>query len=406
MQSNAENEFELKCSPVFDLNWRSNKFVCVNRGGTRSGKTYSILSMAVFFLFHGEAGEGFPIYNTGTFSVIRKYSASLDKSALKDFEDILTEYDLLKYLKVNKTLKTFTYKRRTVQFIGADDTDKLRGIKHTVAYFNEANECDFEAFTQVAFRTECRIIIDFNPDDDQIWINTQIEQLRQSVMKDVDVFVSSYKDNPFLTARQVSEIEQMKETNPEAWEVFGLGNYGKIRGLIFPNWEVCDKVPDGAKLIGRGLDFGFTNHPSALIDVYESGGALYVDEVFYERGLTNPDIAARVKQTGSGEVIADSAEPKSIEEIYRASVNIHPALKGKDSITNSIDILKRYKVYMTARSTNVHSERRTYKWHEDKNGNKLNEPVDYNNHALDAIRYVAMNKLGDHTRPTGEYWHM
>lgn len=397
-------DFELQCSPVFDRNWTSDKFICINRGGTRSTKTYSLLDIAVMFLFLGEVGEHFPVYEQGVFSIIRKYSASLDSSALRDFEEILRHYDLYRHLKVNKTLKTYTFGDRVVKFMGADDPQKLRGVKHTVAYFNEANECTPEDFRQVAFRTECRMFIDFNPDDDMVWINTDLEQKRKLSEGDVDVIISTYQDNPFLTPRQVREIERMRESDPEGWEVFGLGNYGKIKGLIFDNWEVVGAVPEGATLLGKGLDFGFTNDPTACIAVYQQDGALYLDEEIYKHGMTNPEIAKLLMETGHRcDVIADSAEPKSIEEIYRAGVNIYGALKGGDSISNSIDILKRYKVFMTARSTNLQSERRKYKWKEDKNGNTLNQPVDYMNHAIDAVRYFALNKLGDHTRPTGNY---
>jgi phage terminase large subunit len=214
-------------------------------------------------------------------------------------------------------------------------------------------------------------------------------------MKDVEVIVSTYKDNTFLPKSLIREIEYLEKNDPEFWKIYGLGQYGKVFGVIFPDINVCDVIPDGAKLLGIGGDFGFTNDPTAVCEVYLHEGMLWINELIYERGMTNDMIASRLKELGVGrkDVIFDSAEPKSIQELYNLQINVFPAQKGADSIVNSIDILKRYKLNVTSKSVNLIKEFRTYKWAVDKEGNSINKPVDFNNHCIDALRYLALNKL-------------
>ena len=283
-----------------------------------------------------------------------------------------------------------------VEFIGADDQQKLRGAKRNILYCNEANELRFrEEFFQLLMRTEDKVFIDFNPDDENIWINTELEQKRLFEKGDVEVIVSNYKDNTFLPKSLVSEIEYLQNTDPEFWKVYGLGEYGKKYGLIF-SFDVCEKIPESSKLIGYGTDFGYTNDPTATVAVYEQNGELFIKELLYERGLTNSDISNKWAEIGvikKEDIICDSAEPKSIEELYRLGWNVYGAEKGADSIKNSIDILKRYKLNITSDSVNLIKELRAYKWQEDKTGLSLNKPIDFMNHAVDALRYLALNKL-------------
>jgi len=284
-----------------------------------------------------------------------------------------------------------------VEFIGADDEQKLRGAKRNILYCNEGNELDFKKeFFQLLMRTEDKIIIDFNPDDENIWINTELEQKRLFEKGDVDVIVSTYKDNTFLPKSLVAEIEYLEKTDPEFWKIYGLGQYGKLFGLIFENYNVVSEIPKDATMVGIGIDFGFTNDPCAILEVYKQDGELWINEIEYKRGMTNMDIGNRLKDVSIDDysyIVADSAEPKSIQEICNQGFNVYPAQKGADSINVSIDILKRYKLNITQNSTNLIKELRTYKWKLDKTGNSLNTPVDYNNHAIDALRYVALNVL-------------
>jgi phage terminase large subunit len=334
----------------------------------------------------------------GVWSTVRKYSTTLDATVIRDFEEELNKHKIFNLIQHNKTKKTYKYGDRLVEFIGADDEQKLRGAKRNILYCNEGNELDFKKeFFQLLMRTEDKVIIDFNPDDENIWINTELEQKRLFEKGDVDVIVSTYKDNTFLPKSLVSEIEYLEKTDPEFWKIYGLGQYGKLFGLIFEDYKVVDKIPDTATLIAYGQDFGFTNDPSAMVGVWKQDGELWIKELIYQRGLTNQDLAIKYRDLGiqsHEEIIADSAEPKSIQELTNQQFRVNGAEKGADSIKNSIDILKRYKLNITQDSSNLIKELRTYKWMLDKTGNSINKPVDYNNHAIDAIRYVALNKLG------------
>jgi phage terminase large subunit len=386
---------QLDVTPVFTKNYASEKKIKVNRGGTRSSKTRSIAQISVLWLFTGQISRTRKIMS-GVWSTVRKYAATLDATVIRDFEEELKKQDLYGLLKHNKTKRTYEFGGRMVEFFGADDEKKLRGSKRKILYANEANELQFKKqFFQLLIRTEEDIFIDFNPDDENVWINTEIEQKRVAEMGDVEVIVSTYKDNTFLPESLIKEIEYLERTDPEFWKIYGLGQYGKVFGVIFENYNVVKEIPEDAKFIANGGDFGFTNDPTAVLEVYEQNGELWINELIYQRGLTNPDIAKRLIElkVDKKQTVFDSSEPKSIEELNRLTIRVEGAIKGADSVRNSIDILKRYKLNITSRSVNLLNEIKTYKWLADKNGNSINEPIDYNNHLVDALRYVALNKL-------------
>lgn len=386
----------LNVTPVFTKNYASEKRIKINRGGTRSSKTRSIAQLAVLWLFTGQVSRNRKILE-GVWSTVRKYSTTLDATVIRDFEEELELQGLYESVIHNKTKKTYTYGKRMVEFFGADDEKKLRGAKRNILYCNEANELQFRTqFFQLLIRTTDDVFIDFNPDDENIWINTELEQKRQYDKGDVDVIVSTYKDNTFLPQALIEEIEYLERNDPEFWKIYGLGQYGKVYGVIFENYNVITEIPKDAKYIATGMDFGFTNDPTAILQVFEQNGELFINELEYKRGLTNLDIGNRLKQLEIKEheyIVGDSSEPKSIQEIYNQRFNIHGAEKGKDSVKNSIDILKRYKLNITSNSSNLLKEIKSYKWATDKEGNSINEPVDFNNHLIDALRYVALNKL-------------
>ncbi len=394
---------QLDVTPVFTKNYASEKKIKVNRGGTRSSKTRSIAQISVLWLFTGQISRTRKILS-GAWSTVRKYAATLDATVIRDFEEELQKQDLYTLIKHNKTKRTYEFGGRMVEFFGADDEKKLRGSKRKILYCNEANELQFKKqFFQLLIRTEEDIFIDFNPDDENVWINTEIEQKRFIEMGDVEVIVSTYKDNTFLPESLIKEIEYLEKTDPEFWKIYGLGQYGKVFGVIFEKYSIVKDIPSTATFVCNGGDFGFTNDPTAVLEVYKQDGELWINELIYERGLTNPDISKRLTelQVDKKQNIFDSSEPKSIEELSRLGVRISGAIKGQDSVRNSIDILKRYKLNITARSTNLLNEIKTYKWLSDKNGNSINEPIDYNNHLIDALRYVALNKLK--TNSSGVY---
>lgn len=390
----------MKCTPVFERNFDSKAKIVVNRGGTRSSKTYSIAQLCAFWLVTGKLSETQNIPK-GVWTTVRKYRTNLDGTVIRDFEEILHGEGWYNLIDHNKTKKTYKYKDRLVEFIGADDEQKLRGAKRNILYCNEANELSYKAeFFQLLMRTEDKVFIDFNPDDEDIWINTELEQKRALDKGDVEVIVSNYKHNSFLPKSLVEEIEYLKDTDPEFFTIYGLGEYGKISGLVY-NVNVVDKIPENAKKVATGLDFGFSSDPTVVVDVYRHDRDLYFDEVLYSTGLTNHDIADILKEKGytmQDEIICDSAEPKSIEELYRQRINARATKKGKDSIHFGIMTLKSFNLNVTEKSLSLRKEFRSYKWMVDKTGNSLNKPVDKFNHGMDAIRYVALMHLTERAK--------
>jgi phage terminase large subunit len=242
----------------------------------------------------------------------------------------------------------------------------------------------------LALRTRLKIFIDYNPNS-AFWVHDNLMG-----RPGVQVIISDHRHNPFLSAQTREKIEALKQEDEEKWRVYARGLTGKITGLIFNNWFVCENIPEDAKLVAAGLDFGFTNDEAGFVTVHRQNGELWIDEILYETGLTNTDVSAALIEKGirkSTDIIADSAEPKSIEELARLGWKITGAKKGADSVNYSIDILKRYRLNITRRSVNLRNELARYKWRTDRNGRTLNEPVDSWNHLIDPIRYVALNKL-------------
>jgi len=381
----------VEATEIFERNYDSKAKIVINRGGTRSSKTWSLNQLCALWLISGNYGNGNYI-SEGVWTTVRKYRTNLDGTVIRDFEDILKAEGWYSGVDHNKTKKQYRYGKRLVEFIGADDEQKLRGAKRNILYCNEANELEYkQEFFQLLMRTENKIFLDFNPDDEQIWINQELEIKRSNEVADVEVIVSNYKNNSFLPKSLIKEIEYLQQTDKEFWKIYGLGEYGNISGLVYENVKYIDTMPD-CKLVSYGLDFGYSIDPSACVAVYRKDDELYLKEIIYERELTNQDLAERLRPIiGRDEVICDSAEPKSIEEIYRLGLNAKPATKGRDSILNGIDILKRFKINVV-NSSNLRKEFRTYKWATDKNGNSLQKPIGAD-HLLDALRYVALIHL-------------
>ena len=383
-------ELTIKATEVFQKNYDATKRFVVNIGGSRSTKTYSILQLLIVKALSSEE----PL----TISVVRKSFPSLRISVMRDFFNILKELDLYSVENHNKSEHTYTLGQTIIEFFSIDDAQKRRGTKRDILYVNEANELTSEDFFQLQVRTTTQVFMDFNPSE-YFWYNTELES-----RDDVEVIKSTYKDNPYLNEDQIKEIERLQFTDYQYYQIYALGEFAGDVDLVYTH-NIVDTIPiDKAKLIALGMDFGFTNDPTTLIEVWKQGEDLYLNEILYDTNLTNSDIAEKLREAGVDrymEIIADSAEPKSIEEISRMGFNIKPAMKGPDSIKNGIDILKRHKINVTKESTNLIQEFRRYKWVTNKEGQKLNKPIEQWNHALDAVRYVALNKLKE--AKTGRY---
>ncbi|MDB4926789.1 terminase large subunit [Mucilaginibacter sp.] len=376
------NEYE--ASVLFKQNYASTAHIVINQGGTSSGKTYAIIQ--VLFCLACEKEKQ-------VITVVGQDIPNLKAGALRDALGIYNGSIQLKKLvkNFNKTDRIFEfYNDSIIEFKSYKDGQDAKSGKRDYLFINEANGIEWNIYTELALRTKIRIFIDYNPNT-EFWVHTNlIGKLG------VQLIISDHRHNPFLEQNMRDKIENIKDVDPEQWKVYARGLTGKINGLIFNNWYVCDNIPQDAKRIAVGLDFGFTNDQTGCVDVYLQNGELWIDELFYETGLTNKDIAVKLTNSNiskSTEIIADSAEPKSIEELKRLGWHVKSAKKGADSINHSIDILKRYKINISRRSINLHKELGRYKWKTDRSGKTMNEPVDTWNHLIDPLRYVALNKL-------------
>jgi len=376
-----------QAKPYYDVK-NSKKRICILQGGTRSGKTYSILLALIEFAYKN---KGKNLYIT----IARQTFPSLRSSSMRDFFEILKKENLYDERFHNKSNHIYTLYGNNFEFISVENGSmKIRGRKRAVLFLNECNQFTLENFIQLSLRTTFKIIIDFNPSEQFHWLYTHLIDANRD---DVDFHISTYKDNPFLEKATIDEIERLKDVDANLFRVYAQGQRGIATETIFTNFNIIDQVPENAKLVSCGLDFGFSADPTALVKVYKHDLDIYIDELIYEKGLTNQDIANKIKKLGitrSTEIFADSSEPKSIHEIFlMGGINIKPTKKGADSIRIGIDILKRHKINITKNSENAIKEFRNYKWIKDKNNQITNKPIDHYNHIIDATRYVALNKL-------------
>lgn len=373
---------------VYQSCWESKCDIVVQQGGTWSGKTYGIMQC----LFSLAVSGNYVI------TVVGQDIPNLKRGALRDAQTIESSSPILKQLIQSYNASDRIYKFYSgsiIEFVSYANEQDARNGKRDFLFINEANGITWNIAEQLINRTRIRSFIDYNPSA-PFWAHEKLINTKQFGNKSVQFVRSWHVHNTFLTAEQHEHIEKRTAEDPEWGRVYGRGNTGKIEGLIFRNWDTVDKIPEAAALIGYGLDFGYTNDPTACVEVRKMDNELYIDLKIYETQLTNPDIARKLLEAQiSTNVVADSAEPKSIAEIRANGVWCDPAEKGKDSIANSIDILKRYKMHVTSRSGALIKELNGYKWKEDKlTGAKLAEPADrQSDHAIDALRYLALNKL-------------
>jgi phage terminase large subunit len=367
-------------SVLFRQNYYSTAHIVVNQGGTSSGKTYAIEQ--VLFSLACETEKQI-------ITVVGQDIPNLKAGALRDAVSIYSSSEAIQasVKSFNKTDRIFEFHNGSIiEFKSYDNAQDAKSGKRDYLFVNEANGVEWPIFIELELRTKRKIFIDFNPNC-AFWVHEKLMG-----KPNVQLIISDHRHNPFLEEQTRFKIEALKKVDTELWRVYARGLTGKITGLVFNNWHICEKIPEDAKLLAGGLDFGFANDETGVILVYRQNGELWVDEVLYEKRLTNPDIAVKLTNAGINkgtEIIADSAEPKSIEELRRLGWNIIGAKKGADSVKNSIDILKRYKINVTRQSVNLRNELGRYKWKTDQSGKVINEPIDVNNHLVDPLRYVA-----------------
>ena len=359
----------------------SDKKIIVEQGGTRSGKTYNILLYIIFKYCTSQQGK--------IITICRKTFPSLRATVLRDFIAILRENDLYREEYHNKSNSEYNLFGNLIEFTSLDQSQKIRGRKRDLLFINEGNELFWEDWQQLIFRTQEKIIIDFNPSDEYHWIYDKV-----ITRDDCAFFKTTYLDNPFLEDTIRAEIERLRYTDDQYWQIYGLGERSASRSTIF-KYEECNTVPPFANLIAYGMDFGYSNDPTTLVSIYTKDHDLYIKEHLYRTQMTTTDIHEFLKkeQLQSKPIYADSAEPRLIDELRRMGHTIRPSLKGKDSVNAGIDLLKRYKIHILSTSNNAISEFRNYKWQEDRAGKLINTPEDKHNHIIDPCRYATYSLL-------------
>ena len=316
-------------------------------------------------------------------SVVSETLPHLKKGAIRDFLDILQQHNYFDDKRWNKTENTYTFETGSImEFFSADQPGKVRGPRRHRLFENEANNIPFETHEQLELRTKEFVFIDWNPVN-EFWYYTDLQG-----KEDVEELILTYKDNEALEVSIIKSIESRKDRK-NWWQVYGLGQLGEIEGKVYQNWQIIDEIPKEARKVRRWLDFGYSNDPTSIGDVYSWNGAYILDELIYQKGLSNKQIADIIEnQEDEALTIGDSAEPKSIDEISSYGVKIIGAVKGTDSIRYGIQIVQDQKIIITKRSVNTIKEYRNYLWMTDKNGKSLKVPMDLWNHSMDGIRYA------------------
>lgn len=351
------------------------KRIRVVAGGTSAGKTISILQILIDYA-QSTNGE--------LISVVSESFPHLRRGAMRDFLTIMEAQGYYDDSRWSKTDYTYTFETGSkIEFFSADQPGKVRGPRRDVLFLNEANNVPYEIFDQLRIRTRKTIWLDYNPTN-EYWYYTEIAPNYEH-----DFITLTYKDNEALGANIVADIESHQH-NKNWWTVYGLGQLGEVESRIYTNWRIIDEIPHEARLERRGLDFGYSNDPSAIVDVYYYNGGYIWDERLYRKGMSNKDLADFINQLEKPQtlVMADSAEPKSIDELRSYGVNILPAQKGQGSLLQGIQYVQSQQVSLTKHSTNLIGEYRSYLWATDKEGRIINVPEPGKDHALDSGRYA------------------
>jgi len=365
------------------------------RGGTSAGKTVCILLILIDYAIKNKGRE---------ISVVSESIPHLRRGALKDFLGILKGLNRYKDSQFNKsTLKYIFTNGSYIEFFSTDQPDKLRGARRTDLYINECNNVPFDAYQQLVVRTSGNIWLDYNPSS-LFWVDKELIGKPET-----DFITLTYKDNDSLPKNIVKEIEKARDKSKTStywknwWRVYGLGEVGNLEGACVPDWKEIDKIPNEARLLGYGMDFGYSVDPTTLISLYKWNEAYIFDEVLYKKGMLNSDISRFLDQRQITEnITADSAEPKSIAELQGYGHKITGVSKGRDSVVYGLNLINQNEIYVTSNSKNLKRELQGYVWATDKEGNQLQKPSGAHPDCIDAARYILMDTLENPNK--GEYF--
>ena len=374
----AGTKKEVECNVQFYQCLNSKKRIKIFQGGTRSGKTYAICQYLIHLLL--------TLKTPKTITIARKTLPAIRASVYRDFMSILEQLGLLYQGSLNRSEFIFYYGKHKVEFISVDEPQKIRGRKRDILFVNEANELNYEDFRQLIMRTSGEVILDFNPSDPLHWIYDELMD-----RDDTQTFYSTYKDNAFLEKEIIDEIERLRDKDEQYWRVYGMGERATFaEGMIYNNWKFIDyeEFPESENIF-LGLDWGYSNDPTAIVEIRKVKDNFYIKELCYQKAMTNQDIANFIKSKDYGEIIVycDSAEPKSINEIRSQGVLAKPSIKGQGSIQAGISFIKQYNIFVSNCSKNIKKEYQFYIWEVLKDGTKTNKPRDKYDHIMDAIRY-------------------
>lgn len=349
-------------------------------GGTSASKTISIVQI----LTDLAQSDSIPTLT----SIVSESMPHLKKGCIRDFKKIMKEHGYWKEARWAETDKVYTFETGSqIEFFGADQADKLRGGRRDRLFINEANNVEFAAFEELEVRTKEFVFLDWNPTN-EFWYYTEVKGIRD----DVEELTLTYKDNEALDEQIKASIEQRR--GRKGWyTVYGLGQLGEVEGKIYRGWKIIDEVPHEAKLDGYGLDFGFTNDPTTIVAVYKYNGGVILDEVMWQKGASNKQIVDVLETQEKALTVADSAEPKSIDEIKSYGITIVPSVKGQDSVKAGIQFIQGMRISVTKRSVHIIKDYRNYLWETDANGQVLNIPEHAFSHTMDAIRYKLAYKM-------------
>lgn len=358
------------------------KRYALNEGGTSASKTYSILQLLILIAMYAKG----PL----VISVVSESLPHLKRGCIRDFFNILGESQD-NNPRWNKTDHVYTLGKCLFEFFGADEPRRLQGGRRDILFGNECNTWPYDSFLQLDMRTRLFVFLDWNPLG-EFWVHD-----RGMIGDPQAVYIhSTYLDAlPFLPPETVRAIEKLKETDPNAWNVYGLGQLGKIEGLVYPYFSQCDALPAGDWFYG--LDFGYSGDPAVLTRHVVQGDSLFSEQLFYERGLTNEDIASRMVALGVrknyDEILVDSAEPKSIEELCRLGFNVKGVEKPQGSVEFGHQKVRQYRQYWTKDSLDCIKEQRNFRYIADKNGRFTEKTTHPFSHGMDSRRYAVVGKL-------------
>lgn len=359
---------------IFNLNKRIRGIA----GGTSASKTVSILLWLIDRAQSAKSPE--------VISIVSESFPHLKRGVIRDFLSIMQEHGYFVDKNWNRTDYIYQFDSGSkIEFFSADQPGKVRGPRRDILFINEANNISYETYTQLEVRTKKIVWLDWNPVSEFWWYSEVVGK------QDHDFLTLTYRDNEALDPLIVGAIEARKG-NHNWWLVYGEGQLGVAEGRIYTDWQTIDEVPFEARLERYGLDFGYSNDPTAIVAIYRHNGGFILDQVTYQKGLSNKQIADILMNLPKALVIADSAEPKSIDEITSYGISIMGSQKGQGSVLQGIQYVQQQRISVTKRSLDILKEYRNFLWQTDKDGKIINEPEIIFKHSMDAISY-GMNSL-------------